>query len=76
MRLAGVNISGVKWCTESLELILGPILWNVVYDRVLRGSDLPGMSVVCNADVILLMSRRKSYVGAPLVEVGITHNAA
>ncbi|KAA5621461.1 hypothetical protein F3G89_32000, partial [Pseudomonas aeruginosa] len=40
--------------------VLGPLLWNIGYDWVLRGTlstPLPGLSVVCYADDTLVVAR-------------------
>ncbi|XP_063367024.1 uncharacterized protein LOC134655491 [Cydia amplana] len=41
--------------------VLGPLLWNIGYDWVLRGELLPGSSVTCYADDTLVTSRGTSY---------------
>lgn len=37
--------------------ILGPLLWNVGYNSVLRGALLRSMGIVCYADDILMVAR-------------------
>ncbi|RVE40273.1 hypothetical protein evm_015077, partial [Chilo suppressalis] len=39
--------------------VLGPLLWNLGYNWVLRGSLLPGMEVVCFADDTLIAAKAK-----------------
>ncbi|KMQ91279.1 reverse transcriptase [Lasius niger] len=41
--------------------VLGPLLWNLGYDWVLRGALLTGLSVVCVADDTLVMARGDSW---------------
>lgn len=40
--------------------VLGPILWNLGYDWVLRGACLPGAGVICYADDTLVTARGKT----------------
>ncbi|CAH2100715.1 unnamed protein product [Euphydryas editha] len=52
--------------------VLGPILWDIGYDWVLRGRLLPGMGVICYADDTLVYSRGRNYKeAARLAEVGL-----
>lgn len=41
--------------------VLGPLLWNIGYDWLLRGALLPGTSVICYADDTLITARGKTY---------------
>ena len=51
--------------------VLGPLLWNIGYDWVVRGALLPGMSVICYADDTLITARGKTFRDAArLAEVG------
>ncbi|KMQ82623.1 reverse transcriptase, partial [Lasius niger] len=51
--------------------VLGPLLWNLGYDWVLRGALLTGLSVVCYADDTLVMARGDSWEeAARLARVG------
>ena len=51
--------------------VLGPLLWNLGYDWVLRGALLPGMSVICYADDTLVTARGKTFLeAARLAELG------
>ncbi|XP_013173182.1 PREDICTED: uncharacterized protein LOC106121894, partial [Papilio xuthus] len=47
--------------------VLGPLLWNVGYDWVLRGPTLGGVSVVCYADDTLVLARGGNYREASVV---------
>lgn len=47
--------------------VLGPLLWNIGYDWVLRGATLWGVSVTCYADDTLVLARGKSYRQAALL---------
>lgn len=40
--------------------VLGPLLWNIGYDWVLRGALLPGASLTCYADDTLVMAKGKN----------------
>ncbi|KAA5586394.1 reverse transcriptase family protein, partial [Pseudomonas aeruginosa] len=41
--------------------VLGPLLWNIGYDWVLRGALLPGLRVICYADDTLVVARGDDY---------------
>lgn len=41
--------------------VLGPLLWNIGYDWVLRGSLNPGASVICYADDTLVTARGETF---------------
>ncbi|KAJ8711440.1 hypothetical protein PYW07_008682 [Mythimna separata] len=48
-------------CGVPQESVLGPSLWNIGYDYMLRG-DLPDeVRVVCYADDALVLERGESY---------------
>ena len=52
--------------------MLGPLLWNLGYDWLLRCRLFPGMSVICYADDTLVTARGLNYEeAARLAEVGI-----
>jgi hypothetical protein len=44
--------------------VLGPLLWNLGYNWVLRGALLPGMDVVCFADDTLVAARAREWEDA------------
>lgn len=46
--------SRVMSCGVPQGSVLGPLLWNIGYDWVLRGATLPGVSVTCYADDTLV----------------------
>ncbi|CAB3261798.1 unnamed protein product [Arctia plantaginis] len=46
--------------------VLGPLLWNIGYDWVLRGTFLDGVAVVCYADDTLVTARGKTHHEATL----------
>ncbi|KAL0860240.1 hypothetical protein ABMA27_010547 [Loxostege sticticalis] len=51
--------------------VLGPLLWNLGYNWLLRGTLLPGMDVICYADDTLITARGRSYgAAAMLASVG------
>jgi len=51
--------------------VLGPTLWNIGYDWLLRGTPLAGMGVLCYADDTLVTARGRDYASAArLAEVG------
>lgn len=53
--------------------VLGPLLWNIGYDWVLRGTLLRGLRVVCYADDTLVTARGDSFNEAiRLGTVGVT----
>ncbi|KAA5552062.1 hypothetical protein F3G12_18750, partial [Acinetobacter baumannii] len=41
--------------------VLGPLLWNIGYDWVLRGALLPGLRVICYADDTLVVARGDDF---------------
>ncbi|TLM46166.1 reverse transcriptase family protein, partial [Acinetobacter baumannii] len=54
--------------------VLGPLLWNIGYDWVLRGALLPGLSVICYADDTLVVARGGSFAeSARLATAGVAH---
>ena len=46
--------------------VLGPLLWNIGYDWVLRGTNPRGVSVVCYADDTLVLAKGENYREAAL----------
>lgn len=61
-------------CGVPQGAVLGPLLWNVGYDWVLRGSLLRGLSLVCYADDTLVTARAQEFPDAArLASVGTTH---
>lgn len=53
--------------------VLGPLLWNIGYDWVLRGALLHGVEVTCYADDKLALARGKTHrQTAILATAGIT----
>lgn len=44
-------------CGVPQGLVLGPLLWNIGYDWVLRGAFQSGVSVTCYADDTLVLAR-------------------
>jgi hypothetical protein len=54
--------------------VLGPLLWNIGYDWVLRGTNLPGVDIVCYADDTLVTARGGNYrESAILVTAAVAH---
>lgn len=47
--------------------VLGPLLWNIGYDWVLRGALLRGLCVVCYADDTLVTARADSFEEAAIL---------
>lgn len=47
--------------------VLGPLLWNVGYDWVLRGMNLPGVEVTCYADDTLVTAAAKTFREAAIL---------
>lgn len=47
--------------------VLGPLLWNLGYDWVLRGTNLAGIGVVCYADDTLVTACGRSYREASIL---------
>ena len=41
--------------------VLGPILWNIGYDWVLRGGTMAGIKVLCYADDTLVLAQQRTY---------------
>lgn len=57
--------------------VLGPLLWNIGYDWVLRGSNLRGIGMVCYADDTLVTARGRDYRrAAVLATAGVAHVVA
>jgi hypothetical protein len=46
--------------------VLGPLLWNIGYDWVLRGRNLPGVKVTCYADDTLVTARGSTFQEASI----------
>lgn len=46
--------------------VLGPLLWNIGYDRVLRGELVPGVSTICYADDTLVVAIGQDFKEARL----------
>jgi len=44
--------------------VLGPLLWNLAYDRVLRSALPPGSTVVCYADDTIVLSGEQNWGGS------------
>ncbi|KAG6459477.1 hypothetical protein O3G_MSEX011385, partial [Manduca sexta] len=54
--------------------VLGPLLWNIGYDWVLRGANLLGVGVTCYADDTLVTATSKTFQDAAiLAAVGTGH---
>jgi hypothetical protein len=51
---------GVYWDVPQGS-VLGPLLWDIGYDAVLRTGHPPGSSVVCYADDTLVLSRGNNW---------------
>ncbi|KAA5621311.1 hypothetical protein F3H11_34165, partial [Pseudomonas aeruginosa] len=49
--------------------VLGPLLWNIGFNWVLRGANLPGVEVVCYADDTLVTARGDDYRSAAILAV-------
>lgn len=57
---AGRNACMRRWqtsCGVPQGSVLGPLLWNIGYDWVLRGALLPGANVTCYADDTLVTAK-------------------
>lgn len=53
--------------------VMGPLLWNIGYNWVLRGTLLPRTNIICYADDTLFIARGNNYVEvAHLASVGAT----
>lgn len=52
--------------------VLGPILWNIGFDWLLRGTLLPGARVICYADDTLVTARGRSYEEAARLSTVVT----
>lgn len=55
------------WCGVPQGSVLGPLLWNIGYDWVLRGANLWGVNVTCYADDTLVTARGKSFREAAIL---------
>ncbi|TLM45763.1 hypothetical protein FEC26_18990, partial [Acinetobacter baumannii] len=49
--------------------VLGPLLWDVGFDWVLRGANLRGVQVICYADDTLVTARGDDYRSAAILAV-------
>ncbi|KAA5629175.1 hypothetical protein F3G63_35205, partial [Pseudomonas aeruginosa] len=47
--------------------VLGPLLWDVGFDWVLRGANLRGVQVICYADDTLVTARGDDYRSASIL---------
>lgn len=47
--------------------VLGPLLWNIGYDWVLRGATLSGITVTCYADDTLVTARSQNFRDASIL---------
>lgn len=69
----GVMFSRGVSCGVPQGSVLGPLLWNIGFNWVLRGLLLPRMNIICYADDTLVVSRGRSYAEvARLATVGTT----
>ncbi|XP_025261901.1 uncharacterized protein LOC112637121 [Camponotus floridanus] len=57
----GVPMRRAMYCGVPQGSVLGPMLWNLGYNSVLRGALLTGLGVVCYADDTLVMARGKTW---------------
>lgn len=64
----------VMTCGVPQGSVLGPLLWNIGFDWVLRGSNLRGVGLVCYADDTLVTARGRTYRDAAiLATAGVAH---
>ncbi|KMQ86470.1 reverse transcriptase [Lasius niger] len=69
----GVPMRRDMCCGVPQGSVLGPVLWNLGYNSVLRGALLTGLGVVCYADDTLVMARGETWEEATrLAKVGVT----
>lgn len=57
----GVIYSKNMSCGVPQGSVLGPLLWNIGYNWVLRGALLPGLTLVCYADDTLIVAGGESW---------------
>lgn len=69
-----------EWSRRSMSCgvpqgsVLGPLLWNIGYDWVLRGQNVPGIGVTCYADDTLVTARGRTHrEAAILATAGVAH---
>lgn len=48
-------------CGVPQDSILGPLLWNIAYDWVLRGATLDGIVLTWYSDITLVTARGQRY---------------
>lgn len=72
-----------EWCRREMSCgvpqgsVLGPLLWNIGYDWVLRGATLNGVAITCYADDTLVTASGKSYrEAAVLATAGVAQVVA
>ncbi|XP_025271039.1 uncharacterized protein LOC105254350 [Camponotus floridanus] len=68
----GVPMRRAMYCGVPQGSVLGPMLWNLGYNSVLRGALLTGLGVVCYADDTLVMARGETWEDVSrLARVGV-----
>lgn len=68
----GVIFSKRMSCGVPQGSVLGPLLWNIGYNWVLRGALLPGLALVCYADDTLIVAEGETWERAlHLATVGV-----
>lgn len=62
-----------RWCQRKMSCgvpqgsVLGPLLWNIGYDWVLRGDTLPGIRMTCYADDTLVTASGRNFRDAGIL---------